>query len=889
MLRCWQRRLRYWLHSGERACLLREEMEFHLEMKTQEFVEAGMMEPDARDAARRQFGNPTLQQEESRRIWIARWVSDLMQDTVFAARTLRKQPGFASVAILSAALGIGACSLIFGIANFALFRPLPVDEASGLASIYGTSRRKAGLTISYPDVEDLRRARSFQAVTAFTQFTPAVISSHGEPRRYWGSIVTANYFDVVRPAFIIGRGFGSAKDDTTGQAPSVVLSHQLWQSRFGADRGIVGRTIELNKRKATVLGVTGPGFSGTELAIVSDFWVPFSMLGDFSDPGATAERLAKRSDHWLSAAARLRDGTTIKDAAAEIAVIGERISAASPESKKDRGLHVERAGQVNPGLRKMIAVFFLLLLGVAILVLLTACANVANLLLARASARQKEIATRLAIGAGRGRLVRQLLTESVMLALLGGIAGYGIARLGAFGIGQFRSPLPLPVDFSVTFDYRVLLFCTALSALTGVVFGLVPALRATRPGLVGALKDERKRLGNSRHFGLRNLLVVAQVTICMVLLICSGLFLRSLHSSRAMDTGMAYRNVLMMSFDPGLNRYPAAEIRRIVEAVVENARSIPGVESASLTSNVPLGMGGTSSVFVPDDKVADPENNRIHADIYSVAPRFFDTLGIPLMGGEDFRRGTPVEEVVVVNQALVASAFPEQNPIGRRVSYGGKMFRIIGLVATAKSRTIGEDPKPCLYFPIASDLAGGHALTGLTLLVRTRGNPSGYAPLVRGRIRDIDPALAVFDVRSMDTHLTNALIVPRAAAFLFGLAGFMGLLISTIGIYGVISFGVARQTREIGIRMALGARRAQVLGMVLKQGLVLTVVGSAIGLGLALVFARLAASLLYGISPTDTLTFIGVPLLLLLTAAAACLVPAKRAASLDPLRALRYE
>jgi predicted permease len=858
-------------------------------MKTQEFVEAGMTESDARDAARRQFGNVTLQQEESRGIWVARWVSELVQDTVFAARMIRKQPGFAAVAVLSAALGIGACSLIFGIANFALFKPLPVDEPSRLASVYGASRRKAGLTISYPDVEDLRRARSFQGVAAFTQFTPAVISSHGEPRRYWGSIVTANYFDVVRPAFTIGRGFDSAKDDTTGHAPAVVLSHQLWQSRFGADRGIVGRTIELNKRKATVVGVTGPGFSGTELAIASDFWAPLSMLAGFEDAASAGERLAKRSDHWLSAAARLRDGTTIRDAAAEIAVIAERISAAYPESKKDRGLHVERAGQVNPGLRKMIAVFFLLLLGVAILVLLTACANVANLLLARASARQKEIATRLAIGAGRGRLVRQLLTESVMLALLGGVAGYGVARLGAYGIGNLRTPFPLPIDFSVSFDHRVLMFCTALSMLTGVVFGLVPALRATRPGLVGALKDERVRLGNSRRFGLRNLLVIAQVTICMVLLICSGLFLRSLQSSRAMDTGMAHRNVLMTAFDPSLNRYPAAETRRIFEAVIENARSIPGVESASLTSNVPLSLGGTSSVFVPDDKMADPENNRIQADIYSVAPGFFETLGIRFMSGDDFRPGSPAEGVVIVNQALADSGFPAQNPIGRRVSYGGRMLRIIGVVATAKSRTIGEDSRPCLYFPIAQDLAEGHSPTGITLLVRTRGNPAGYAPLVRRKIRDIDPALAVFDVRTMDTHLTNALLLPRVAAFLFGLAGFMGLLISTVGIYGVISFGVARKTREIGIRMALGASRLRVLGMVLRQGLALTVIGSAIGLGLALALARTAASLLYGVSPSDTVTFIAVPAFLLLTAAAACLAPAKRAASLDPLRALRHE
>src|ERR1039458_6498113 len=478
---------------------------------------------------------------------------------------------------------------------------------------------------------------------------------------------------------------------------------------------------------------------------------------------------------------------------------------------------VERAGQINPGVRKTIVVFFLMLLGVAALVQGTACANVANLLLARASARRKEIAIRLAIGAGRGRLVRQLLIESVMLALLGGIAGYAIAQLGASGIGRSRIPLSLPVDFSISLDYRVMLFSMALSGLTGVVFGLVPALRATRPDLTGALKDERVSIGQSRRFGLRNLLVVAQVAICTVLLICSGLFLRSLYSARNIDIGLGRRNLLMMAFDPSLNRYSPGETRRIVDAILEGGRTIPGVESATLSSSVPLNLEGTQNSFVPE---ADGrEQNPIRADIYSVAPRFFETFGIRMIDGEDFRPGVPSEDIVIVNQALAGQAFPNQSPIGRRISYLGRTVRITGLVATTKSRTIGEDPHPCLYFPIARDLRGNDSLTGITLVLRTRGNPAGYAPLVRQTIRNIEPALAVFDIRTMDTQISKALFLPGVAAFLFGLAGFMGLLISTVGIYGVVSFAVARRTKEIGVRMALGAGRAQVLGMVLKQGL----------------------------------------------------------------------
>ncbi len=891
MIRRLLRRLRFWRHSRDRARLLREEMEFHLELKAQEFMEDGLTESDARSAARREFGNVTLKQEEARGVWIACWLSDLVQDCVFAIRTMRKQPGFAAVAILSSAFGIGACSLMFGIANFALFRPLPAEDPSRLMSVSGKNLRrgKIGTSLAYPDFEDLRQAHSFRDIAAFFQFMPGTISSHGEPQRYWGSVTTANYFDVVRPAFVAGRGFDAAKDDNKGEAPVAVLSYRLWRSRFGADRAIIGRSIELNRRKVTVVGITSPEFRGTELMFFSDFWVPFSMLDSLAEAGMGGDRLHDRGGQWLGAVARLRDGVSQDEAASEIEVIGKRLSAAYPTSNRDRAFYIERAGQAHPGFRKMIVVFFLMLLSVSAMVLFTACANVANLLLARAAARQKEIATRLAIGAGRGRLVRQLLTESVMLALLGGIAGFAMAELGAGSIGRSRIPLHMPVDFSVALDYRVMLFCMALSALTGVVFGLIPALRATLPDLTGGLKDEHVSIGQSRRFGLRNLLVVAQITICMVLLICSGLFLRSLYSARNIDIGLAHRNVLLVGFDPSLNRYSTGETRRIVDAILDGTRAIPGVESVSLGSNVPLDMEGTQNSFAPEGEMAGAEKNSLLADIYSVAPRFFETLGIRMIAGEDFRPGLPSEDIVIINQALADKAFPKQNPIGRRISYLGRTVRIAGLVATTKSRSIGEDPRACLYFPFARDLRGNDSLTGVTLMVRTRGNPASYAPLVRRAIRDIDPALALFDVRTMDSQVSTALFPARVAAFLFGLAGFMGLLISVVGIYGVVSFGVARQTKEIGVRMALGARREQVLGMVLKQGFVLTAAGSTIGLGLALAASRIASSLLYGVSPTDPLTFLLVPMLLLLVALVACLVPARRAASLDPIRALRYE
>jgi macrolide transport system ATP-binding/permease protein len=874
----WRRRLRYWLHREERARLLREEMELHLELKTQELMEDGLPEPEARSAARRQFGNPASKQEEARDTWIARWATDLVRDTTFAARTVRKQPGFALLAALSAALGIGACSLVFSIANFALFHLLPIHDPSRLMTISGQDLRggRAGRSMTYPDIADLRQAASFSAITAYFAFMPAGISGGGDPQRCWGTIATADYFEVVRPSFALGHGFDPARGDRKGEAPVVVLSYSLWRSRFGGDGRIVGRTVELNGLKTTVVGVTGPDFRGVESMVLSDFWVPFSMLNSLADVGMRGERLTDRGSQWLSAVGRLRDGASERTAASELDVIGKRLRTAYPATNQDRGFHVERAGQLNPGIRRTIMVFFALLLVVSVLVLCTACANVANLLLARASARQKEIATRLAIGAGRGRLVRQLLTESLMLALIGGIAGYAIARAGAAAIGRVRAPLSLPIDFSISLDYRVMLFSAGLAALTGVIFGLAPALRATRPNLTTGLKGER--------FGLRNVLIVAQVAICMVLLVCSGLFLRSLQSAGGIDTGMAHRNVLMAAFDPSLNRYSASQTKRVVDAILADTAALSGVESASLSTSAPLNLEGTQNGFTAGD-----QSTPIIADIYSVSPRFFDTFGIRMLAGEDFRPGVPADDIAIVNQALADKAFPKQYPVGRTISYFGRTVRIVALVATAKSRTIGEEPHPCLYFPISRELRGNDSLSGMTLAIRTLGNPAAYVATVRQTIGKIDPALAVFDVRTMDAQIWKAMFLPRVSATLFGLAGLMGLLISTVGIYGVISFSVARQTKDIGIRVALGAQRWQVLAMVLEQGFVLTLIGTAIGMGAALVLSRITASLLYGISPTDTLTFTVVPAALFTIAAVACLVPARRAARLDPILALRCE
>lgn len=477
-----------------------------------------------------------------------------------------------------------------------------------------------------------------------------------------------------------------------------------------------------------------------------------------------------------------------------------------------------------------------------------------------------------------------------MLGLLGGIVGYALTYAAMVAVSRSWIPVSMPLNLSVVVDHRVTLFCIALSVLTGIAFGLVPAVRSTRKDLTSALKDEPIRLNRSSRLGLRNLLVVAQIAISMVLLICSGLFLRSLYTAGSVETGFAHRNLLMMSFDPALNGYTGIGTQRLLNAILDGARAVPGVESAALASSIPLNMEGTQNAVVPEDRMASEETNRIPADIYSVTPGFFDTFGIPMLAGEDFRASDSAgENTVIVNRALADRAFPQQNPIGRRIRYLGKTYRITGLVATAKSRSIGEDPRPCLYLPLAKDLQGNHSPTGVTLILRTKGDPAAYAPLIRQAVRTNDPALAVFDVRTMEEHLSKALFLQRTAAFLFGSAAFMGLFIATVGIYGVMSFTVAQRTKEIGVRIALGARQSQVVAMVLKHGLALTIAGAVIGLGAALAVSRVAASLLYGISPTDPLTFVLGPAILAAIALASCLPPALHAAALDPNRALKYE
>ena len=555
--------------------------------------------------------------------------------------------------------------------------------------------------------------------------------------------------------------------------------------------------------------------------------------------------------------------------------------------RASRTFRAEQAGQWLARVRGSAMPTLLLLCAITLLVLLTACANVANLMLARASARSKEIATRLAIGSGRGRMIRQLTAESLLLALAGGVAGVGLTALVVRSLARFGLPLPVPVDLTIPIDARVLLFAAGLSFSAAIAFGVVPAFRSSRADLSRSLRSDRGEHGGLRRFGLRNTLVIAQIAISTSLVICSGLFLRSLVHLQNTDTGMNARNVLLAGFDPGLNHYSEDRTRQLLIEALTQVEAIPGVLSASIVNRLPLSFGANNTAVRVDFDA--PNSEWTPTTVMAVGPRYFETLGIPL-AGRDFSVEKSGEEIAVVNMELAETLFPDQDPIGRSFFYGPREVRIIGVVANTKANSVQEaEPRAIFYRPLLDASADTSGFGGFTLVVKAAPNAGPVSGAVIQRLRSIDANLVVEFIGSMESHVQESLFFPRVTSMLFGTAGLVGLFIAAIGIYGVVSFAVARRTREIGIRMALGARSAQVAGMVLGHGASLALIGIAIGMAGGMALAATAGSLIYGVSATDPLIFATVPVILLSVALFATAIPARRAARVDPNRTLRAE
>ncbi len=750
-----------------------------------------------------------------------------------------------------------------------------------------------GESISYPDYMDYRDQTTdvFEGgVVAHFPLIPASLGGAREPERVWGQAVGGNYFSVLGLRMELGRPILPEEDRVMGRDRVVVLSHDLWQRRFGADRSVAGRGVVINGQRYTVVGVAPAGFGGIDLGVTSEFWVPLAMAEEImpdlaTEPGGRA----KRDNQWLTLDARLKPGVSRAKALAAVNVVKKRIDDAyRKDQKQHEYMTLQAAGGLKAGSATPAVGLMAVLMVVVGLVLLVACANVANLLLARATGRQKEIAIRLAMGASRRQLVRQLLTESLLLALAGAAVGFLLAALAARAISSFQLPLPFPVAFDFNVDLRVAAFTIALSLLTAVLFGLAPALGATRPDLVGALKDESAISLRAGRFGLRNTLVVAQVALSLVLLSTAGLFLRSLGHASSIDIGFKPANILMMAVDPKLHSYSREKTVQFLSGLRQRVAALPGVRSVSFVDTVPLSIGGTSYSFSVDAAGDHPQQS-VNSDVYSVGRGYFETMGTRLLRGRDFSLQAQDEHAAIINETMAGRLFPNQDPIGRIMRADKTPYTVIGVAGNTKSRTLGEAAPNCAYLYLEAAPEKVFSSFGISTLVKTSVNPLQLAKPVRDQIAALDSNLAVFNTETMQEHVNKSLLLARASALLLGVFGFVGLTLAAIGLYGVMSYSVRRRTREIGIRMALGARPGAVLGMVLRQGLMLTGLGLAIGLSIGLALGRFTSSLLYGISGTDLLTFVTVPVVLLAAATVAVVVPALRAAHVHPTTALRHE
>lgn len=806
----------------------------------------------------------------------------LRRDLTYAFRRLSKSPGFAAAAAFSIALGIGANSTIFSMVSRFVLRPAPVGDAGTLMALHTTQRGECCNHFTWPMFTDLReQAKSFSGLAAYFELIPASIGGNGDPERVWGQATTSNFFDVIQLHMALGRGFSLGEE----RMPVVVLGYGLWQRRFGADPAISGKTVMLSGRPFLVVGVAPPAFHGLDQILYTQFWVPLDNTDQLL-PHTT--NFASRNYNWLDVTGRLRPGVTREQAAAELQVIAQRVAKAYPEAEKDRGFRFEQAGSVPPRERSFVMMFLAALTAVSLLVLCIACANVANLLLAQASGRQREMAVRRALGATRGQLMRQMLTESVLLALGGGLLGVALSLWATSALSALPIPAPVPLDLRIGVDWRTVLYTFALSVGTGLLFGLAPAVAAARPILANSLKGEDSLARPGSRWTLRNLLVVAQIAMSLVLLCATGLFLRSLRSAAGIDIGFRSRGVVTMSVDPRLNGYTAERTTQFLAELCRRVAALPGVTSAACTDVVPLSGGFRSESFNAEGRPSPSLGQSV--DLYMASPGYFETLGIPRIAGRDFGDESPTApKVAIVNEVFAQQLFQNENPIGQHVSGGGASYQIIGVVKNIKSRSLGEEPRPVLFRSLAQAIGPDPSLMGYSVLVHTAGNSAALASAVRQEVRALDPALAIFNVETLEEHFRSALFLPRLTGALFGVFGTVGLLLAAVGLYGVMSYSTSRRTREIGIRMALGSPAGAVQRLVIRQGMSLTLIAMVLGLAAAWAVAQFSASVLYGVRPHDIVTFTVAPMFLAAVAFLACWIPASRAESVDPLTALRHE
>jgi predicted permease len=821
----------------------------------------------------------------------------LWQDVRYAARMLVKNPGVSAIAVISLALGIGANTTIFTVVNAVLLNSLPVKDISRVVEVdtvdthtHVTAANLIKMGMSYPNCRDYQRGNQvFDGLACYMQL-PLTWSGRAEAKQVAGSLVSANYFDVLglRPA--AGRFFFPDEDTKPSGNDVAVISYSFWANKFGSDPSLIGKTLTFNATPFTIIGVAPRGFKGPFTFGASDqVWIPASMYPQVLT-GFIREWFNDRRALLGQSFARLKPGVSRGEAEASIKTIATHLESEYPKDNAGRSVALTPLAQAAVGANQygQLTLAGGVMMGVVGLVLLIACVNLANLLLAQSARREKEMSLRAALGASRGRMLRQLITESMLLALVGGALGLIVAYWGRTALWSFRPPFVQDADINLTLDSRVLFFTLGVSILTGMLFGIVPAINASRIDLAETLKVGGR--GNSvgwRSNPLRSILVVAEIALAMVALIGAGLFVRSMQNAQRTSLGFESQKLFVMAFDLGALHYDEGRAQQFFREAVERAKASPGVAEATVASNLPLGGGFARTTF-PQGQDASTGYRGTLTELDDVLPNYFATLRIPLVAGRDFNDSDRANTtpVAVVNEAMARHFWPNENALGKRFHFidETKLREIVGIAKNTVVNNIGEEPQPLIYLPFTQDYS-----PFATMEVRTTGNPQSVVSTVRAQIQSLDPSLAITNVQTIGEAVDQGLWAPRMGAALLALFGGLALILAAVGVYGVLSYSVTQQTHEIGIRMALGAQPSGVLKLVVGQGLRLAAVGLLVGLVGGFVGARVLSSLLFNVSTHDPFTFIAVSVVLVAVAALACYIPARRATRVDPIIALRYE